>query len=232
MNVRIAKFIADSGATSRRGAEQLIESGAVTVNGKVITSPIFFVDGTEKIAVSGKIIKKDTNTVVYAFHKPINTMTTTHDPDGRRTIYDVLPQQYHKLKYVGRLDFKTTGLLLLTNDGALARKLTLPSSGILRTYIASVSGSDFSGLAQARQGITVDGIHYRPMKIKILPDNQLHITVSEGKKNEIRIVLAACGLPVRHLHRLSYGMVELGNLSPGKIKSVSQKTIDVMLKSF
>jgi 23S rRNA pseudouridine2605 synthase len=144
-------------------------------------------------------------------------MTTARDPLGRRTIYDVLPKQYKNLKYVGRLDYQTTGLLLLTNDGDLARRLTLPSSNILRVYIASVSGTDLGGLERARAGMTVDGVRYRPMKIDVLGSNELRVTVTEGKKNEVRIVLAAAGQPVKKLHRISYGPIELGNLSVGKI---------------
>jgi 23S rRNA pseudouridine2605 synthase len=159
-------------------------------------------------------------------------MTTARDPEGRKTIYDVLPAQYKNLKYVGRLDYKTTGLLLLTNDGGLARRLTLPLSNIPRVYIATVSGTDFSKLDRARQGITVDGIKYRPMKIKVLKNNELQVTITEGKKNEVCIVLNAVGVPVKKLHRISYGPVRLGNLSTGEIIEIAQKSIDLMSKSF
>lgn len=231
MKTRIAKFIADSGVASRRSAERLIESGAVAVDGVVITSPVFFVDGTEKITVDGKPIQKHSATELYAFHKPINTMTTARDPMGRKTIYDVIPKKYQNLKYVGRLDFKTTGLLLLTNDGNLARQLTLPASQIPRTYIATVSGTDLSQIDRARQGITVDGIIYRPMKIQQIDDHRFRVTVTEGKKNEVRIVMAAIGLPVRKLHRVRFGNIELGNLSSGQIARIDQKSIDALRKS-
>ncbi|MBN1325247.1 MAG: rRNA pseudouridine synthase [Alphaproteobacteria bacterium] len=230
--IRIAKFLADSGMASRRAAERLIESGVVTVNNVVITSPVFFVDGSEEISVSGRVIESNNETKLYAFYKPINTMTTASDPEGRKTIYDILPQQYNNLKYIGRLDYKTTGLLLLTNDGELARKLTLPSSGIPRVYIAKVEGDDFSKLEPARSGINVDGINYRPMNIEVLENNELKITITEGKKNEIRIVLAACNLPVKKLHRISYGTINLENISVGEIIEIPQKSIDVLKKSF
>ncbi|MDL2295576.1 rRNA pseudouridine synthase [Lachnospiraceae bacterium OttesenSCG-928-E19] len=230
-SIRLAKFIADSGIASRRMAEQLIESGVVSVNGAKIDTPVFFVDGSEKITVNGKPIAEKSETQIYAFNKPINTMTTTRDPDGRKTIYDVLDRQYKNLKYIGRLDFKTTGLLLLTNDGELARKLTLPSSGIGRTYIATVGAGDMKQLDRARNGITVDGVKYRPMKIEILKNRDLKITITEGKKNEIRIVLSAIGLPVKKLHRISYGNIELGNLSVGEIRCIDKKRIDVLMKS-
>lgn len=235
MKQRLAKFIADCGIASRRDAEKLITSGVVTVNGVVVDTPVFFVDGTEEIVVNGKKIDHrmaDGESRLYAFHKPINTMTTARDPRGRKTIYDVIDPEYKNLKYVGRLDYKTTGLLLLTNDGELARKLTLPSSNIERVYIATVFGNDTSTLDRARRGITVDGIKYRPMKIEVLENNDLRITVTEGKKNEIRIVLAAVGLPVKKLHRISYGNIELGKLSVGKMVCIDKKSIDALAKSF
>lgn len=231
MNTRIAKFIAESGVASRRGAEDLISHGRVTLNGNVVTSPVTFVTDSDVVAVDGKIINRRATTELYAFHKPINTMTTTHDPMGRRTIYDCLPAECQNLRYVGRLDFKTTGLLLLTNDGELARQLTLPSSHIAREYIATVNKIDDVGLNRARAGITVDGISYRPMDIDIIDDKTLRVRVTEGKKNEVRIVLRACGCPVTKLHRVSFGSIKLGNLSVGKIRKIEQKTIDAMLKT-
>lgn len=231
MNVRIAKFIADSGFASRREAEKLIENGRVTVNGNKIDNPIFFVGDTDVVKVDGKLISCRKETSLYAFHKPINTMTTARDPMGRRTVYDCLPIEYKNLKYIGRLDFKTTGLLLFTNDGALARRLTLPSSNISREYIATVSKIDEKGLKRARGGITVDGIRYRPMETKVIDEKNLLVRVTEGKKNEVRIVLRTCGCPVIKLHRISFGPIKLGNLSVGKIRKIEQKTIDALLKT-
>lgn len=231
MKIRIAKFIADTGATSRRGAEQMIADGHVSVNGEIIKTPVHFVDSDDEIKIDGVRLEQRHDTRVYAFHKPIDTMTTTRDPDGRKTIYDVLPREYHNLRYIGRLDYKTTGLLLMTNDGLLARKLTMPSSNIPRVYIADVVGTNMSRLDRARQGAMIDGIKYRPMKIEIMPDKRLRITVTEGKKNEIRIVLKSCGLPVRTLHRVMYGPVNIKNIPVGKIVELDEKTIDALVKS-
>lgn len=232
MKVRIAKFIADSGVTSRRGAEQLIAAGAVSVNGTIINTPVLFVDDNDEVKIDGKIVTKRTDTKLYAFHKPIDTMTTTHDPRGRNTIYDILPQEYRNLRYVGRLDYKTTGLLLMTNDGLFARRLTRPDSNIPRVYVADVIGNNMSKLDKARHGVVIDGIKYRPMKIEIMPDKRLRITVIEGKKNEIRIVLKHCGLPVRTLHRIMYGPISIKNIPSGKIVEVDKKTIDALIESF
>lgn len=232
MSVRIAKFIADCGIASRRGAEDLIARGAVSVNGKLVDSPVFFVGAGDDVFVNGKKINLDNEIKLYAFHKPINTMTTTRDPMGRKTIYDVLDAKYKNLKYIGRLDFKTTGLLLLTNDGEFARKMTLPKYNIERTYIATVNNFTDKALDVARRGVCVDGIKYRPMKIEKIDEHNLKITVSEGKKNEIRIVLRHIGAPVVALHRISYGVIKLGNLKVGKISEIDKKTIDLMLKNF
>lgn len=231
MKIRIAKFIADSGITSRRGAEQMIDAGRVVVNGETIKTPVHFVDDADEIMIDGKKVEPRIDTKLYAFHKPIGTVTTTRDPRGRNTIYDILPQEYRNLKYVGRLDFNTTGLLLMTNDGLLARKLTLPNSNIPRVYLADVAGNNMSRLDRARRGVTIDGITYRPMQIEVMPDGRLRVTVTEGKKNEIRIVLKHCGLPVRKLHRIMYGPVSIKNIPAGKIIELDKKTIDALVKT-
>lgn len=229
MTIRIAKFLSNASIASRREAERMIAQGRVSVNGVVIDSPATFINDSDVVAVNGKIVSANPEIELYMFHKPINTMTTRSDPNGRKTIYDCLDSKYHNLKYIGRLDYKTTGLLLLTNDGELARELTLPSSNVPRTYIATINGNT-KNLDKARHGITVDGIKYRPMEIKVIEDNKLEITTTEGKKNEIRIVLRACGAPVTALHRTKYGNISLGNLSVGKIKQIDKKTIDLILK--
>lgn len=231
MTERIAKFIASSGVASRRAAESLIEQGVVAVNGTVIDTPATLVDENDTVTVNGKDVVRPSETELYIFNKPMNTMTTRDDPQGRKTIYDCLPDEYKHLKYVGRLDYRTTGLLLMTNDGELARKLTLPDSKIPRVYVATVNGKDFSQLNRAREGMVIDGVKYQPFKIDILRDKNLRVEIMEGKKNEVRIVLRKCGLPVRRLHRISFGPVRLGKLSVGKIEKLEQKTIDAVLKS-
>ncbi len=230
MSERLAKYLANSGISSRRGAEDLIKSGVVTVDGKIIDTPVFFVKGTEKICVNGREAKKINDTKLYMFHKPINTMTTTKDPMGRKTIYDVLDKKYKNLKYIGRLDFNTTGLLLLTNNGDLARQMSLPKNHIERTYIATVDKYSNDKLNVARRGVVVDGVKYRPMKIETIDEHNLKLTLQEGKKNEIRIVLKHIGSPVKALHRISYGPILLGSLGVGKILEIDKKTIDGCFK--
>ena len=230
MTVRISKYLADCGIASRRGAEELINKGVVSVNGVVVDTPVFFINGDEVVCVNGKEIKPNDKTELYMFHKPINTMTTAKDPDGRKTIYDVLGERYHNLKYIGRLDYKTTGLLLMTNRGDLARQMSLPQNHIPRTYIATVNQYTKKGLDVARKGVTVDGVKYRPMKIEIIDETHLRITVTEGKKNEIRIVLKHIGSPVVALHRISYGIINIDDLKVGKISKVDAKTVDLVVK--
>jgi len=230
MKQRIAKFIAHSGMASRRDAEKLIQDCAVYVNDEIITSPATLVDDTDIVKINGKIVESPHDTELYIFNKPLNVMTTVRDPLNRKTIYDVLPKKYKHLRYVGRLDYKTTGLLLMTNDGEIVRKLTLPSNQIPRTYIARTGGTK-QNFDIARRGATVDGIHYRPMIIDEIAPGKIRITITEGKKNEIRIVLRACGAPVQKLHRESFGNLHLGKLPVGKIIKVNQKDIDVLLKT-
>ena len=151
---------------------------------------------------------------------------------GRKTIYDVLDKKYRNLKYIGRLDFKTTGLLLLTNDGNLARQMSLPKNQIERTYVVTVNKFTQHGLDMARHGVTVDAIKYRPMKIQVIDEHNLRVTVKEGKKNEIRIVMKYIGAPVKALHRVSYGPVNLETLPVGKILQIDKKTVDLIVKNF
>lgn len=231
MKTRLAKFIADSGTASRRDAERLIVSGKVSVDGVIVDTPVFFVDENAKVCVCGKEIRPIHEIKLFMFHKPLNTMTTKYDPEQRKTIYDVLDKQYKNLKYIGRLDYKTTGLLLLTNSGDVARKMSLPQNNISRIYIATVNKYTDDGLNKARKGVCVDGIKYRPMDIEKIDKNTLRITVTEGKKNEIRIVLKYIGSPVVALHRISYGPINLGKLKVGKILEIDKKTVDLMLKN-
>lgn len=230
MKQRIAKFIAHAGIASRRDAEKLIESGAVSVNDEVIKTPATNIDENDVVKINGKKIEQQKKIELYIFNKPLNVMTTVRDPLSRKTIYDILPPEYKHLRYVGRLDYKTTGLLLMTNDGDVVRRLTLPTNQIPRTYIARVGGKN-PNLDIARRGATVDGIHYRPMVIDEIAPGKLRITITEGKKNEVRIVLRACGAPVQKLHRESFGNLQLGKLPLGKIIKVSQKDVDLLLKT-
>ena len=229
--IRLNKYLANAGICSRREADDFIQAGVISVNGEVVDNLGAKVLPTDKVMFHDQPVRRERK-VYILLNKPKNTVTTTDDPEERHTVMDIVRNACAERIYpVGRLDRNTTGVLLLTNDGDLVRKLTLPSSNIPRTYIATVNGTDFSKLDNARRGITVDGVKYSPMIIEEIGSNNLRITITEGKKNEVRIVLRACGCPVRKLHRVSYGKITLGNLGVGKIKKISQKTIDETIKS-
>lgn len=228
--LRIAKFLSGSGVASRREAERMIEMGHVLINGKKIDSPVNFVSDQDVVTVGGKVIKpKDSSKPdVFIFHKPVGCICSANDPEGRKTIYDVLPRKYHNLKYVGRLDYNTSGLLLMTTSGDFARVMTLPDTKIERVYIAKIGGTMTMDdahldrlLKPIRKGIKIDGIIYRPMKIERLNAADVKITIIEGKKNEIRKVFEHIELPVRKLHRISYGEYRLDELAPGEITKSS-----------
>ncbi|MDR2685260.1 MAG: pseudouridine synthase [Rickettsiales bacterium] len=225
MGIRIAKFIADSGAASRRAAEKFIIDGRVKCNGQVVARAAFDVEPDDKVELDGKEVKSAGKVRVFAFFKPLNTIVSVSDPQGRRTIYDILPKQFQGLKYVGRLDFKTDGLLLMTTSGNLARQLTLPDSEVSRVYMVKVSGwKGEAQLAPARGGMTIDKIKYRPMKIDVVRKEkdraELKVEITEGKNREIRNIMFALGLSVSALRRVKYGDIKLGDMKPGEIREV------------
>ena len=224
---RISKFLSDNGVASRRGAEEFIAAGRVKVNGRRVETPVCFVNDGDIVEVDGRAIRTtnhEPRTAIYLFHKPVGCLCTAKDPEGRRTIYDILPAKYRGLKYIGRLDYNTSGLLLLTDSGELARKMTMPDSGVERVYIAKLGRPMTMDdamvdrlLRPVRKGIKINDVICRPMKIERINAQDFRITLTEGKKNEIRIVFGHIGLPVRALHRVSYGEYKLGELARGKI---------------
>jgi 23S rRNA pseudouridine2605 synthase len=222
---RIAKVIARSGLCSRRDAEKLIAAGEVCVDGERITTPALTVTPDQHITVKGKVLTAAQDTQLYKFYKPKAIMTTKHDPQGRATIYTILPSSLKHLLYVGRLDYHSEGLLLLTNDGSLSRTLELPSSKIKRSYRVRVHGVlDVKKLTFLSKGITLEGIHYAPFDWKIehqgTSNHWLVLILTEGKNREIRKLLASIGLKVDRLIRTNYGPIQLGKLKPGEIEAV------------
>lgn len=222
---RIAKILARAGVASRREVERMIEEGRVKLNGKVLTSPAINVSGTENIEVDDKPIAKIERTRLWLYHKPQGLVTTNHDPEGRDTVFDNLPDDLPRVMSVGRLDINTEGLLLLTNDGGLARTLELPSTGWLRRYRVRAHGKiDQDKLDSLKDGIAVDGVLYGAIEATLdrtQGANQwITMGLREGKNREIKVVLGALGLEVNRLIRLSYGPFQLGELAQGKAVEV------------
>jgi len=231
---RIAKVMARAGVASRREVERMIEAGRVTVNGHGISSPALNVTPTDTITLDGKVLAKPARARLFRFHKPVGLVTTTHDEKGRKTVFDALPENLPRLMSIGRLDITSEGLLLLTNDGELKRKLELPSTGWSRKYRVRVNGTpDEAALAPLRKGPTIDGTRYKPMQISI--DRQqgsnawLTIRLEEGKNREIRRAMEHLGLKVNRLIRVSYGPFQLGELKSGETEEIRAKALQDQL---
>ena len=223
---RIAKVIARAGLCSRRDAERWIADGRVSVNGKVLATPAFTVGPDDKIVVDGRPLPVSEATRLFLYHKPVGLVTTARDEKNRPTVFERLPPGLPRVVSVGRLDLNSEGLLLLTNDGGLARYLELPANALKRRYRARVHGTVKPGhLARLAQGVTVEGMNYGPIEARMEGAQSganawLAITLQEGKNREIRKVMAHLGLQVSRLIRTAYGPFELGSLPPGSAAEV------------
>jgi 23S rRNA pseudouridine2605 synthase len=227
---RIAKVLSRAGIASRREAERMIELGQVTVNGKVITSPALNVTAKDKITVAGQPVGEPETARLWLYYKPEGLVTSAADEKGRETVFDRLPPDMPRVMSVGRLDLNSEGLLLLTNDGELKRRLELPSTGWLRKYRVRVKGNPTDpDLEPLRKGITVDGERFQPMSVtldRVQGANAwLTVGLREGKNREIRRAMSAINLTVNRLIRVSYGPFRLGDLEPGAVEEVRGKVL-------
>jgi 23S rRNA pseudouridine2605 synthase len=227
--IRIAKLIAQCGHCSRREAEALIVEGRVQVNGVTITTPATFITD-HSIKIDGKLINAKQPARLWLFHKPKAIITTSKDPHNRKTVFDILPKNLPRVITVGRLDYNTEGLLLLTTSGELARHMELPKTGWIRQYRARVFGKlNHERLKKLERGITVDGVRYGSIKVNVDVEKDsnswLTISISEGKNREIRKVMEHLGLQVNRLIRTSFGPFTLGNLQLGEVKEVTKSTL-------
>src|ERR1700733_8583358 len=227
---RIAKVIARAGVASRREAEDWIAAGRVAVNGAVIGSPALNVTAVDRITVDGTPLPERERTRLFLYHKPRGLMTTHADPQGRPTIFEKLPANLPRLISVGRLDLTTEGLLLLTNDGALARVLELPATGWLRRYRVRAHGAvTQSDLDPLRKGVTISGIHYGAIDAaveRVQGSNLwLSFSIREGKNREVRTVLGHLGLDVTRLIRVSFGPFQLATLAEGAVEEVKTRVL-------
>jgi 23S rRNA pseudouridine2605 synthase len=227
---RIAKAIARAGLASRREAEEWIAAGRVTVNGAVIRSPALDITANDRVTVDGEPLPGRERTRLFLYYKPRGLMTTHADPQGRPTIFQRLPKNLPRLISIGRLDFNTEGLLLLTNDGALGRVLELPATGWLRRYRVRAHGTvTQKELGDLRSGITVSGIRYGAIEANLdrVQGSNLWLTfaIREGKTREVRNVLGALGLTVTRLIRVSFGPFQLGELKEGGVEEVPTRVL-------
>lgn len=214
---RIAKLMARAGAGSRREVERMIAEGRVALDGKILTSPALNLESLRGVTLDGQPIGEAEQTRLWRLHKPAGTLTTLHDPKGRQTVFDLFPASMPRVSTVGRLDYNTEGLLLLTNDGELKRALELPQNAVQRRYRVRVFGEvSQSDLEKLAEGITIEGVHYRSIEANL--DRRsgryswLSMALTEGKNREVRKVLEHLGLQVTRLIRTGFGPFELEDL--------------------
>jgi 23S rRNA pseudouridine2605 synthase len=227
---RIAKWLARAGVASRRDAEKLLAEGKVRINNTTISHPATFVQPDDLVVVDGKLIDAPDRTRLWRYHKPDGLVTTHRDPEGRPTVFQKLPASLPRVVSVGRLDLNSEGLLLLTNDGALARKLELPNNHWIRRYRVRVFGQPQpADLAALSKGLTIEGVRYRGIEAALdsrKGDNSwISVSLQEGRNREIRRVMQHLGLQVTRLIRVAYGPFQLGTLERGAVDEVSPKVL-------
>ena len=229
--MRINKFLASAGFGSRRKCEDLVKEGRVKCNDEVIVDLGFSVDEKkDKISVDGKIVSYSSEFVYVMLHKPKGVITSMSDEHGRKTVKDIMPSEYKNLKPVGRLDYDSEGLLLMTNDGDLSYVLTHPSNEIAKTYVVRVEGEvKESQLAVMRAGVVIDGVRLSKCKVKVLEklekDTRLEVVITEGKNRQVRKMFDAVGLTVVFLKRTHIGALRLGGLTRGAYRLLNDQEI-------
>ena len=229
-------MLARAGVASRREIERMIAEGRIALHGEKLTTPATLLDDLGGITVDGKAVRPASATRLFRFYKPQGTLTAARDPKGRATIYDRLPPGLPRLMPVGRLDFMTEGLLLLTNDGELKRQLELPRTGVVRTYRARAYGHVTQDqLERLAEGITIDGIRYGSINANLErrtgSNCWVEMNLTEGKNREVRNVLAHLGLQVSRLIRTAYGPLTLENLEPGDADEVAPGELEALRKT-
>lgn len=234
MNERIAKIMSRRGFCSRRDAEKLIAEGKVYVNGVLIETPGTKVSMADDITVAGDKVAAAESLKMWAFYKPKECLTTHYDPQGRTTLFSLLPREMQRVISVGRLDYNTEGLILLCNDGETTRQLELPKSRIPRVYKCRVFGRIPSVMVKMMaEGLHIDGVHYAPIKCWIEADQGLNswlvMELHEGKNREIRRICEYFDLQVSRLIRVQYGSVSLGDMEPGEGRRLSSEQLDELL---
>lgn len=230
--MRIHRALARAGIASRRKAEELVAAGRVRINGVVARTGQSVDPAQDTITVDGKPVSAPTAARWVVLHKPAGVLTTRDDPEGRRTVFDLVPPA-PGLTYVGRLDYMTEGVLLLTTDGEAAHRLTHPSTGVERSYVATVRGPVKAAAAAIREGVELEDGFVRPERVEVQPGDQprtwqLSVTIREGRTREIRRLCDAVGLEVLRLVRTSFGPVKLGALAPGASRQLTARERDLL----
>ena len=224
--MRLAKYLAHSGIGSRRACEQIIRDGRVSVGGEVVVDPARDVDGSEPVSVDGEAVRPAGTLAVYAVNKPRGVVSTASDPQGRPTVVSLVPSQ-RRLYPVGRLDIDTTGLILLTNDGELAHRLTHPSFEVPKTYRAVVANAPIrrQSVEALRHGVVLDDGPTAPARVRRISADTLELTIHEGRKRQVKRMCESVGHPVRSLARVAIGPLELGDLRLGKHRRLSDAEV-------
>jgi 23S rRNA pseudouridine2605 synthase len=215
--MRLAKYLAHAGVASRRTSETIIADGRVTVDGAVITDPARDVDDSKAVKVDGRRVKTAGHErIVYLVNKPANVVSTVKDPQHRRTIVSLVPSE-ERLYPVGRLDYDTTGLILLTNDGDLAHKLTHPKFEVPRTYRARIANTPINepAMRALRDGVELEDGVTAPALVRRISANHIELTIREGRKRQVKRMFEAVGHPVKALERVAFGPLKLGGLAVG-----------------
>jgi len=227
--VRLAKYLAHAGIASRRASEQLIADGRITVDGTTVRDPARDVDDSHDVAFDGERVRGAEPRVAYALHKPAGVVSTASDTHGRRTVVDLVPAE-RRLYPVGRLDAESTGLILLTNDGDLANRLTHPRYEVPKTYRASLAGAALTdrALKALREGVQLEDGMTAPAKVRRLTPHQLELTIYEGRNRQVRRMCEAIRRPVRQLVRIRFGPLELGDLRPGKARRLTGTELEAL----
>ena len=233
---RIAKLLARAGVASRREVERMIAEGRIAIDGEKLTTPATLLQDLSGVSVDGKPVQPASATRLFRFYKPQRTITAANDPKGRATIYDRLPPGLPRLMPVGRLDFMTEGLLLLTNDGELKRQLELPRTGVVRTYRARAYGSvSQAQLERLAEGITIEGVHYGSINANLErrtgTNCWIEMSLAEGKNREVRRVLEHLGLRVSRLIRTAYGPFTVQGVGPGDVDEIEEAEHGLFRKS-
>ncbi len=230
--MRLAKYLASAGVASRRASEEIVRAGRVTVDGQTITDPAHDVTERNVVAFDGKRVSTARARVVFALNKPAGVVSTARDPQGRPTVVTMVPQT-ERLYPVGRLDIDTTGLILLTNQGNLAHRLTHPSFEVEKTYRVVVGGPalDERALRALRDGVELEDGRTSPARVRRVSADTLEITIHEGRKRQVKRMCEAVGHPVKRLTRVAFGPLELGDLRSGRWRKLSDDEVEALMSA-